>query len=93
MLDVRFDPPTPVPQRPSGSDRDAVIRRLEESCAQERLSLDVFAAQVDDAYSASTRGQLDELVADLERRPRVGRAAETIVARASGWVAGLQSAW
>lgn len=93
MIIVRFDPPTPVPQRPSGFDRDAVVRRLQESCTQERLSVDGFAARVEDAYSASTRGQLDELVADLEHRRRLSGSAEALVARTSGWVAGLQAAW
>ena len=87
---MTVEAPTPVPDRPPALERDAVVERLRDGCASERLSVDTFSRRLDIAYRARSRAQLDELVADLQQRP--GRV-ERIVARLSAWTARLEAAW
>ena len=51
--------------RASDAERQAVATQLNEAVAAGRLTLEEFSQRLDGAYSAKTRGQLDELVADL----------------------------
>jgi FHA domain/Domain of unknown function (DUF1707) len=87
------DAPTPVPARPTQGERERIVRALRSSSLDGSLSVDTFERRVARAYAASTRDQLDELLADVPR----GRAAGSTVARAAGWLsgvtAGAQSAW
>ena len=63
---------TPVPVRPSTDDRERVVRLLRDRSIEGRLSTDTFAERVGLAYSAESRRQLAELVADVRpvRGPR-----------------------
>jgi hypothetical protein len=67
-----------------------VARRLRRGCADERLSIDTFAARVERAFAASSRAELDDLVADL---PAPGGRLAGWVARASSLLARAREAW
>ncbi|HZC29400.1 MAG TPA: DUF1707 and FHA domain-containing protein [Gaiellaceae bacterium] len=77
----------------SAAERERVIRRLRTSCEHDRLSLDTFADRVELAYSATHRGQLAELVADLPDHGRAARAVLGAVTAVSRWTAELEAAW
>ena len=51
--------------RASDADRDRFADLLREQTAQGRLSLEEFSERVGAVYAATTRGELDRLVADL----------------------------
>lgn len=55
----------PMSIRASDADRDRVAELLREHTAQGRLSLEEFTQRVGVAYTATTRGELERLVADL----------------------------
>jgi hypothetical protein len=82
-----------VRQRPSAVERELVIRRLREGCEDERLSLDTFAARVEEAYAVTSRAQLEELVVDLPERSTLARALAAAVCCLSRWAALLEDAW
>jgi hypothetical protein len=79
-----------VPGRPSAQEREAVARRLRRGCAEDRLSIDTFSHRVERAFAASSRAELDELVADLP--PAGGRLARW-VARASSVALHVRDTW
>jgi hypothetical protein len=87
---VPVEAPTPVPGRPSASEREDVARRLRRGCEEERLSLDTFSERVERAFAASSRRELDELVADLPRRG--GRLARLVAAASRTW-ARVETVW
>ena len=55
--------------RASDADRDRFADLLREQAAQGRLSLEEFSERVGAVYAATTRGELDRLVADLPVAP------------------------
>jgi hypothetical protein len=71
-------------------EREEVARRLRRGCEQERLSLDTFSERVERAFTASSRAQLDELVADLP-------SSRGLLARCVAWSSRLatrvEEAW
>ena len=85
------DHPTPVPERASTADRERVVRKLREGCANERLSIDTFSARLESAYEARSRAQLAELLADLPDRG-AGLLSRAI-ARFSRLAARVEAAW
>jgi hypothetical protein len=55
--------------RVSDADRERVVARLREACADGRLTLEELSERVDDAYAARTRGDLERLAGDLPAVP------------------------
>jgi hypothetical protein len=51
--------------RASDAEREATVGRLNVAVGEGRLSLDEFSTRLDGAYAATTRGELEPLVADL----------------------------
>lgn len=49
----------------SDADRESVVRRLRRAVGEGRLTLAEFDERVAATYAARTRGDLDELTADL----------------------------
>jgi hypothetical protein len=81
-------------ERPSAEEREALVRRLREHCADERLSLDTFSYRIERVYTARSRAELEELAADLPaRESRIGRALSAGAARLSELTTRLGSAW
>jgi DUF1707 SHOCT-like domain/Cell wall-active antibiotics response LiaF, C-terminal len=58
--------------RASDADRERVVAQLREHCAQGRLTLEEFAARMDEAYAARTLGELEPVLREL---PESARAA------------------
>jgi len=82
-----------VRQRPSAGERELVIRRLRAGREDERLSLDTFSARVEEAFVATSRAQLEELVADLPGRSAFVRALSAAVRCVSRLTALVEDAW
>jgi hypothetical protein len=53
--------------RASTAEREAVVQRLAHAVGEGRITIAEFEERSKAAYAASTRGDLDELVADLPR--------------------------
>jgi Domain of unknown function (DUF1707) len=51
--------------RASDAEREAVVGRLNTAVGEGRLTLDEFSHRLQDAYGATTRGELEPLTADL----------------------------
>jgi len=51
--------------RASDADREAVVTRLQKAVGEGRIDLDEFGQRAGTAYTAVSRAQLDQLVADL----------------------------
>jgi hypothetical protein len=77
---------TETPVRASDVDRQLIVEVLQEQTAAGRLSLDEFSERVAGAYSATTRRELDDLVADLPTAPvwGAGRGSDAAVAEPVG---------
>lgn len=90
---MTVDPPTPVSYRPSACERESVVGRLRHGLIEDRLSPETFSDRLDVVYGARSRAELDELVADLPKRPSPGRALRAAVRGVSGLVARLGAAW
>lgn len=90
---MTVNPPTPVPERPSATDRELIVETLRRGCNEERLSLSTFADRLEAAYSARSRAQLDGLVLDLPDPSRFARAISGAVGHLSRWAAQLEAAW
>jgi hypothetical protein len=56
--------------RASDAERERVVARLGEACAEGRISVDELGERIDAAYGALTRRELDALLADLPGAPR-----------------------
>ena len=70
--------------RASDDDRERVVARLRENCAEGRLSIEEFKERLDAAYSARTLGELTPLTRDLPEEgphPLVRREPRSAVAR------------
>jgi hypothetical protein len=70
-----------------------VIRELRRSWADERLSLDTFAARVELAYRAESRAELGQLVADVRGESTIAGAVLDAVRWLSWSAARVRSAW
>lgn len=82
-----------MPIRPSDYERERVVRLLRDRSIEGRLSTDTFADRVGLAYSATSRGQLEQLTLDVRPAGRVRRAAVAAVEWLSGLQADLEAAW
>lgn len=58
-------PVPPEDVRASDPEREAVVARLQEAASEGRLSLGEFSERTEAVYTASTRGELARLTADL----------------------------
>lgn len=67
--------------RVGDDDRDRAVSRLREACGEGRLTLEEFTDRMGAAFAATTRGDLDALVADLP----VGGSPSSVTA-ARSWV-------
>ncbi|GAA5041852.1 hypothetical protein HNP84_002279 [Thermocatellispora tengchongensis] len=83
----------PPPFRASDGDRDRAINELRDRAVEGRLSHDTFLGRVDMALRARSRGELDELVADLPPRGRWRRRLTEAVGAVSDFTVRVQSAW
>jgi len=79
--------------RPSSAERERAADRLREACADDRLSLQTFAARLELAYAAQTEAELARLFADLPEPSWFGRVALRAVTAASRWTSQLDAAW
>ncbi|GAA4979755.1 hypothetical protein HD597_011954 [Nonomuraea thailandensis] len=84
---------THPPFRASDGERDRAIDELRERAVEGRISHDTFVGRVDQALRARNRGELDELVADLPRRPTLRQRLTDAVSSVSEFTTRLQSAW
>jgi hypothetical protein len=84
---------TPPPFRASDGDRDRAINELRDRAVEGQLSHDTFLGRVDMALRARSRGELDDLTADLPPRGRWRRKLTEMVAAASDLTSRVQSAW
>jgi FHA domain-containing protein/uncharacterized protein DUF1707 len=82
-----------VPARASAAERERAVERLHASRVSDRLSLETFAERVELAYSAKSREQLAELVADVRERGPMERAVAAGVTTVSRWAATVEWAW
>ncbi len=57
----------------SDAEREATVSRLSAAAKEGRLTLDEYSERIGEAYAARTRGELDELIADLPQ-PALGTA-------------------
>lgn len=90
---MAVDAPTPVPWRPSERDRELVVGALRDSTVDGRISPDTFSRRLECAYSARSRGELDELLADLPPRNALERLVLGLAERSAGGLARLRAAW
>lgn len=91
--DTRSMSSTHPPFRASDGERDRAIDELRERAVEGRISHDTFVGRVDQALRARNRGELDELVADLPRRPTFRQRLTDAVSSVSEFTTKLQSAW
>ena len=68
MPDEQPDRLVPADIRASDAEREAVVQRLSEQAATGRLTLDELEQRISSAYTATTRGQLEKLTADLPQQ-------------------------
>ena len=71
----------PPELRASDADREAAVTHLREAGGEGRLTFEELAERVELAMAARTRGELDELTADLPARPSRPRER-----KAKGWI-------
>ncbi|MGH2804427.1 MAG: FHA domain-containing protein [Thermoleophilaceae bacterium] len=90
---VPGEAPTPLPLRPSATDRDRVLRILREGSVDGRLSVDTFSERIERSLAARSVGELDELVADVRPPGRPRRALLAVIAWLSSLEDDLRSAW
>ncbi len=81
------------PVRASDGDRDRALDELRNRAAEGRLSMDTFIGRVDMVLRAQSRGEIDELVADLPQRGRWRRRITDAVAAVSDLSNRIESAW
>ena len=68
-----------VPDRPiraSDAEREAVATALKQHAAEGRLTMQEFEERLDKAYTATTYGDLQPLLADLPRLPGAGPSTD-----------------
>jgi len=81
------------PVRASDGDRDRALNELRDRAAEGHLSMDTFIGRVEMALRAKSRGELDELVADLPQRGRWRRKITEAVASISDLTHRIEAAW
>ncbi|WP_182885933.1 DUF1707 and FHA domain-containing protein [Microbispora sp. H10885] len=81
------------PVRASDGDRERALSELRDRAAEGRLSMETFVGRVDLALRARSRGELDELVADLPQRGRWRRRITEAVASVSELSNRIETAW
>lgn len=84
---------THPPFRASDGERDRAIDELKDRAVEGRISHDTFVGRVDQALRARNQWELDELVADLPKRPTLRQRLTDAVASVSEFTTKLQSAW
>jgi FHA domain/Domain of unknown function (DUF1707) len=87
------DAPTPLPVRVSEAERERVARVLRAGVVDGRISTDTLIERVELALGARNRGELDDLVADVQRPGPLRRAALRAVTWLSSLSADLAAAW
>jgi FHA domain/Domain of unknown function (DUF1707) len=87
------DAPTPVPWRPSEREREQVVGSLRDGTVSGRISPDTFSRRVERALGASSRRELEDLVADLPPRRRFERFLHGALGLTSTTLAGLRATW
>jgi FHA domain/Domain of unknown function (DUF1707) len=87
------DAPTPLPLRPSAADRERVARELREGSVDGRLSVDTFSERIERAFTARSRGELDELVSDVRPPGPLRRVLLRTVSWYSTLLRDVSSAW
>jgi len=65
MADVPVPEGSEPSERVADADRDRIVTLLREHVVDGRLTLDEFSERVERALRATTRGELDALMADL----------------------------
>lgn len=90
---MTVDPPTPTTYRPSAQERERTVRRLRAGLDQERLSLNTYADRLEGALGARSRGELEELVADLPGRTGIGHAFQRVAMAVSALSARVERGW
>ena len=92
MTDEPGQPDPSGKVRASDAEREAVVERLREATAEGRLTFGELSERTEAAYTATTRGELVPITADLPavsspRRPRCGRApGPTASGSSPSWV-------
>lgn len=95
----RREPDTPrmsstqPPVRASDEDRDRAINELRDRAVEGRLSHDTFLGRIDQALRARSRGELEQLVADLPPRGRLRRRLTDMVASLADLTTRMEAAW
>lgn len=84
---------THPPVRASDEDRDRAINELRDRVVEGRLSHDTFLGRVDRALRARSRGELEQLVADLPPRGRWRRRLTDLVASLADLTTRVEAAW
>ncbi|TMR21559.1 FHA domain-containing protein [Nonomuraea turkmeniaca] len=84
---------THPPFRASDGERDRAIDELKHRAVEGRISHDTFVGRVDQVLRARNRWELDEVVADLPRRPTIRQRLTDAVAAVSEFTTRLQTAW
>ncbi|MEV3979658.1 DUF1707 and FHA domain-containing protein [Nonomuraea sp. NPDC049758] len=84
---------TQPPFRASDGERDRAIDELKHRAVEGRISHDTFVGRVDQALRARNQHELDELVADLPRRPTIRQRLTDAVSSVSELTTRLQAAW
>ncbi|WP_090938274.1 DUF1707 and FHA domain-containing protein [Nonomuraea jiangxiensis] len=84
---------THPPFRASDGERDRAIDELRDRAVEGRISHDTFVGRVDQALRARNQQELDELVADLPRRPTFRQRLTDAVASVSEFTTKVQAAW
>ena len=90
---VAADAPTPLPLRPSAADRERVARTLRAGSVEGKLALDTFSERIERVLRASSRQELDALVADVRDPGPLRSALLRSVAWWSALVADVRGAW
>jgi hypothetical protein len=84
--------PSPT-MRASAAERDHVVGRLQDACAEDRLSFHTFAERLDLLFAARTQGELRALVADLPQPRTLDRLLARVADVAAESVTRCTDAW
>jgi hypothetical protein len=79
--------------RASAAERDHVVGRLQDACAEDRLSLHTFAERLDLLFAARTHQELRALVADLPQPRALDRFLARVADMTAGSVTRCSDAW
>jgi Domain of unknown function (DUF1707)/Cell wall-active antibiotics response 4TMS YvqF len=82
----------PPDLRASDAERERTVLALRDAAAEGRLTLEELAGRLDRALTATTRGELESLTADLPAAPPPAEAAASRAparARGTRWIVGI----